>query len=269
MISRGAIFTAALAGVILLGASRGVAVAPSPSPGRAILEGREMLSEDLTYTVKWKLITAGSATLRLSPLRDRVLPPGFRIESFARSNEFIDAFFKVRDRVTSLAGLDFNRSFHFSKSQQEGTFTREEVIEFDVGERVALLYRDDKLKGTLPLPDGFCDPLSGLYRFRLLAGSAGGDRVSMTTTDGRRVMTVRTEVRGRETITVPAGTFPCLKTEIFMDSLDGIFMRKKHGRIFIWLTDDDSRLPVKMATEVMIGAVETLLVKAEYRPVSP
>jgi hypothetical protein len=269
MTARRNLLPVAVVCAVLLAGTSGVAVAPSPSPGRAILEGREMMSEELTYTVKWKLVTAGSATLRLVPLRDRALPPGFRIESYARSNEFIDAFFKVRDRVTSLAGLDFTRSFYFSKSQQEGTFTREEAIEFEAGEKVALLYRNDALRNTLPLPDEYCDPLSGLYRFRLLASRPGGERVNMSTTDGRRIMTVRTEERGREAITVPAGTFPCVKTEIFMDSLEGIFMRKKHGRIFIWLTDDDSRLPVKMATEVMIGAVETSLVKAEYRPVSP
>ncbi len=43
---------------------------------------------------------------------------------------------------------------------------------------------------------------------------------------------------------------PLLKSE-------GIFMRK--GDVYIWLTDDDRKIPVKMKSKVKVGAVNAVL----------
>jgi hypothetical protein len=48
---------------------------------------------------------------------------------------------------------------------------------------------------------------------------------------------------------------PLLKNE-------GIFERK--GAIFIWLTDDERRIPVKMKTKVAIGSITATLVGGNY-----
>ena len=43
---------------------------------------------------------------------------------------------------------------------------------------------------------------------------------------------------------------------------EGIFNRK--GDMFIWLTDDERRLPVKMRTKVVVGSITATLVGGEY-----
>jgi hypothetical protein len=42
---------------------------------------------------------------------------------------------------------------------------------------------------------------------------------------------------------------------------DGIFVSK--GRIFIWLTDDDRRIPVLMECEIALGSIKAKLLEAK------
>jgi hypothetical protein len=43
---------------------------------------------------------------------------------------------------------------------------------------------------------------------------------------------------------------------------EGIFYRK--GEIYIWLTDDEKRVPVMLKTKVKIGSVNASLVGGSY-----
>lgn len=63
-------------------------------------------------------------------------------------------------------------------------------------------------------------------------------------------------VHAKEKVTVPAGVFSCYKVEPLLQS-EGIFRQK--GRLIIWLTDDNHRLPVKMTSKISIGNIGTNL----------
>jgi hypothetical protein len=65
---------------------------------------------------------------------------------------------------------------------------------------------------------------------------------------------------GTELITVPAGTFNCILVEPIIVK-GGLF--KSEGSIFIWLTDDELKLPVKVKTKVVIGSIDAVLTKYE------
>ena len=57
---------------------------------------------------------------------------------------------------------------------------------------------------------------------------------------------------GRETIKVEAGTFKCIIVEPLAKE-GGLF--KSDGRVLIWLSDDDRKIPVKITTKVLIGSI--------------
>jgi hypothetical protein len=66
-------------------------------------------------------------------------------------------------------------------------------------------------------------------------------------------------VHGREEIKSSAlGKVNTVKVEPVLDG-DGIFNSK--GRIFIWLTDDDRRIPVLMQCEIALGSIKAKLMK--------
>ena len=61
---------------------------------------------------------------------------------------------------------------------------------------------------------------------------------------------------GRQRIEVDAGTFDCIIIEPLMKE-GGLF--KSEGRVVIWLTDDDRKIPVKVSTRVVIGSIDAEL----------
>jgi hypothetical protein len=69
-------------------------------------------------------------------------------------------------------------------------------------------------------------------------------------------------ILGRESITVEAGTFRCIAIEPLVVE-GGLF--KNDGRIVIWLTDDARKMPVKVATKVLIGSIDVELKQFQAR----
>jgi hypothetical protein len=98
------------------------------------------------------------------------------------------------------------------------------------------------------------DPISVLYHFRTLPLEPGKGYDFTLIADGK-VYTVHARVVRRETVTTPAGTFPCLLVEPEMVR-GGV---RKEERLFIWYSDDELRLPVRIRTEVKFGSVTATL----------
>ena len=68
------------------------------------------------------------------------------------------------------------------------------------------------------------------------------------------------KVLGREVVETPAGKFKCVVIEPKLKA-GGIFKNK--GRLVIWLTDDERRMPVLMKSKVAIGSISATLVEAK------
>ena len=63
-----------------------------------------------------------------------------------------------------------------------------------------------------------------------------------------------------ETINTAAGKFKCLKVEPLLKG-EGIFKQK--GRLLVWMTDDEYKIPVQMTSEVAVGHITSELEKIE------
>jgi hypothetical protein len=61
---------------------------------------------------------------------------------------------------------------------------------------------------------------------------------------------------GYQQISVDAGTFNCVLVEpLIMEG--GLF--KSEGRIIIWMTNDERKIPVKVSTKVVVGSIDAEL----------
>lgn len=65
---------------------------------------------------------------------------------------------------------------------------------------------------------------------------------------------------GKEQVSVPAGTFNCIIVEPIIIK-GGLF--KSEGSIYVWLTDDNLRIPVKVKTKIVIGSIDAVLTAFE------
>ena len=88
-----------------------------------------------------------------------------------------------------------------------------------------------------------------------------GQFTQLPTSDGRRVAQVKIEAQEREEVTTPAGKFKTMRYEASL--MNGVVYQRK-GRVFVWLTDDANRTPVKIVLRLSfpVGTV-TLQLQSE------
>jgi len=211
--------------------------------------------EVLTFELKWQFISAGTATMRV--LDDSSASDRWHIQARAWSTGIVDFFYSVRDTILSTIDSRTLLPTRFEKRQHEGWYHRDSVYEFDQDRRIVR-----RQSGAYQCPVQVYDILSSLYRVRASPLAVGRDTLVNVYADGK-LYRARVNVLRRETVSVPAGTFSCLVIEPILQS-EAIFVQK--GRLWIWLTDDERRLPVRMQSAIPVGKIVAELIW--YQPPS-
>ena len=235
--------------------------AMSPQSGRIPPPGGLASSEVLQYSIEWRLITAGQATLKFSADQ-----PGWASDPHVTSTGLVSRLFKVDDRY--VVNYDPNLCAVSSMlTAHEGLRHRETRIRYDGAERMAnYVERDlssDKvvLKKETEIPPCVYDVIGALYRIRTMNLPVGQSGV-VPVSDGKKSVQARVEAQAAETIETSSGTHRTIRYEAFLFN-DTLFRRT--GRLYIWLTDDASRLPVQIQFRLQfhIGTITLQLEKHE------
>ncbi|NDY42953.1 DUF3108 domain-containing protein, partial [Dissulfurirhabdus thermomarina] len=171
----------------------------------------------------------------------------------ARTLAYLDAVFPVRDLVETTVDLATGRPLLYSKFVREGWRRRPPVeVHFDPAAGLARRYQGERLARIVPVPPGVQDPLSCFLAYRTRPEATEGN-FTLAVTDGKRVVTGVAVVHRRERVETPAGRFDAILVEPRMEGIGGVFRKSPGARLWVWLTDDDRRLPVKVETEVIVG----------------
>lgn len=203
--------------------------------------------ETLDYELKWLKITGGSARMTIAPLGDDRL----RITSVGKSSPGFSRFFKVRDEIETIVAKDDFSTLRYLKKLDEQGDKHEELT--TIADGVAARTRHAKVK-TVKVPRPVYDPISLIYHIRTLDLSPGKKHDFTVIADGR-VYNVHANVVRRETLTTPAGEFKTVVVEPKMES-GGV---TREERLWIWYSDDERRIPVRIRTEVNFGAITATL----------
>jgi len=235
-----------------------ISVKHNVKPGQEIFPLR--IGEEFIYTINWGIIRAGSATLKVDSLVKCGDAECYKIETHTRTNSFFDKIYKVRDTIESLVETSLKRSRYYYKKQQEGKFRRNEELIFDYQKEEVNLKRNGKIKNTVKIQrdKDLLDPLSVLYYVRGMNLQIG-DVVEAYVTDGNDIYLLQIDVIKRERVKTWSGYFDCLKIEPKMQNMEGIFHKKHKAKIYIWLTNDKRKIPVKIQSEVFVGSFQILL----------
>ncbi|MEP6821082.1 MAG: DUF3108 domain-containing protein [Chthoniobacterales bacterium] len=79
-------------------------------------------------------------------------------------------------------------------------------------------------------------------------------------------------VKGREKITVPAGTYDAIKLDVQLSKIGEkreLIPHKKFSSATVWLSDDSDRLVLRVEAQVFVGTVFAELRSAEYEKPKP
>jgi hypothetical protein len=231
-----------------------VAVAASARAGNRCAGGSAFRpGERLTFVLKWTIIPAGKAVLEVLP-RDKMA--GCEANHFvltARSNAFVDAFYKVRDRIDAWSDAGMHRSLLYRKQQHEGGTHRDITVAFNWAAMTARYSNQGTARKPISIAAGTFDPLSAFYFFRCL-DLAVGERIQHSVTDGKQSQLGVVHVIRRETVSVPAGTFDAFLIEPDLAQVGGVFDKSPDAKIQVWVTADYRRLPVKLKSKVIVGS---------------
>jgi hypothetical protein len=235
---------------LALWASSGLLFAPTTSVAKVTVDASPPVNDEtFQYRLTWNGIRAGTAWLGIKKEGSQI-----KIFSKVRSADFISLFYEVNDVVESILepvdGLYPGRPHYYRIKLKEGRHRRDKEVVFNAK---TALYRDNIKKETkeFPIPDVVFDPLSAFFSVRFSHLEVGRS-IFITVFDSKKVWDVEVQVLKKETVELKKGPVNTILIKPLMQS-EGIFYRK--GEIFIWLTDDERRLPVMLKTKVLIGSV--------------
>ena len=214
----------------------------------------------LSYDVEWRLLTAGTATLRLDASgRDE------QVTSTANSNGAFSVLYPVHDRMEAVFDPRTFCSASITKHTEEGFRRLDTTVRFDYVRHRSVLQEKNLKSGASKqdendIPGCVTDVISGIFYL----GSrplAVGQSYTFPLNDGGKTNDVTARVEAREDIKTPAGTFHTLRVQ--PEAASGVV--KSKGRIWIWYSDDASHIPVQMRARLFWGTITFRLGRVEKK----
>jgi hypothetical protein len=212
----------------------------------------------LTYTVDWRVFTAGLATFQIEQQGSVQ-----KITATADSVGGVTLLFPVLDRFQSAWDTKTGCSTGFSKQTQEGRRKISSDLTFLNGKQTLVernLVKGTTKEQTVSIPACLTDSMSAIF----YVGSQPlvvGQNFRLPLADAMRTVTVTMKVEAREEVKTPAGTFQTIRVQPTAD--EGVV--KNRGKIWIWYTDDPRHLPVQMRASLFWGTITAHLQSYEVK----
>jgi hypothetical protein len=232
-------------------------------PSRRPAKDPIWLGEKQVYEITYFGMSAGDFTLTVLPFKavnDRKV---YHVRGHAESSKVFSMFYRLDDTVQSYFDYDGFFSHRFHLLLDETKQTRDSLELYDSEKQQTFYWNrwNRKEKGYVevkefqPMPAFAQDSLSALYFLRVQALPTGSVITFPVVNEGKNWEAVVTVVR-REAVDSPMGKVPAivLKPET---KYQGVLQKK--GDSYIWLTDDDRRILLRLEAKVRIGTVTARL----------
>ena len=209
--------------------------------------------ETLDFDLTWVLVTGGSARMTVGPAPGD--PAHYRITSIAKSSSSFSFIFSVRDQIESIINRSDFSTIRYQKNLNEKGKKKVDTTTIDETRKTATRVRPFKRTQQIAVPKPVFDPLSLVYHLRTLPLQPGTVQSFTVFADGK-VYLLEARITKRESIDTPAGTFKTVVVEPKMLA-GGLF--KDEGDLTIWYTDDVRHIPVRIRSDVKVGAITAAL----------
>lgn len=215
--------------------------------------------EVLQYKLKYGFITAAEATLRVLAtdlkFNDR---PTYRLSADGRTSGTFDIFYKVRDHYDSYIDKEELTPYFYQENIREANYRRTDKARF---------YQDTKKvvanRGTFVTPTTQTFDLVSAYYFARsldISKLKIGDEFKLNYFLGDEISELKVAYMGKETIKSKLGNIRCLK---FSPTIKPGRIFKKDSKLYLWITDDGNRVPVRVEVEILVGSVTLEIQTAE------
>lgn len=215
--------------------------------------------EELTYRLKYGFITAAEATIKVEASDMKFDgKPTYKLVVDARTSGTFDVFYKIRDHYDSYIDKTELTPYFYQEDVKEASYRRQDKARF---------YQDAKKvvanTGTFSTPTTQTFDLVSAYYF---ARSLDISKLKLNDTFklnyflGDEISSLEIQYVGKEVIKTKLGKINCLK---FSPSIKPGRIFRKDSKLYLWITDDGNRVPVKAQVEILVGSVTLEIKSAE------
>lgn len=214
--------------------------------------------EELSYRLKYGFLSAAEGVLKVE--KTNLLfegEPTFHLVASGKTAGAFNVFYTVNNRYDSYIDKKTFLPYYYTENIQEGKYRRNDKINFDQTSRTI-----SGNKGTFKGAEQTFDLLSAYYFARNLDLSSVkvGDTFKLNYFLSDEVTSLGITYVGKERIKTPMGTFDCLK---FNPEIAPGRIFRKDSKLYLWVTDDGNRIPVKAKVEILVGSVTLELTDAK------
>lgn len=210
--------------------------------------------ERLEYDVGYKFISAGTAVFSIAKNPVEVSGrPCFEVSFVVASHKSLEFIYKVRDSYTTWLDVDGIFPWKFEQITRESNFSKDYKAEFNQVSNKAIT-----TEGTFDVPEFVHDIVSAFFYVRTfdLKSFKKGQVIQLQNFFDRETHELSVKILGRQRVTVDAGTFDCVVIEPIIVSGSPFAFK---GRLLMWMTADDRKIPVKVSTQIPIGSIDAKL----------
>ena len=159
----------------------------------------------MEYDLSWGFHSCWESNFGNLGWKSKLAEP-WKILFFVRTNDFADAFYKVRTRVWSEVDHNFTKSLSYKKDQQEGKTQKMIDVSFDYQKKQSYYSENGSKPIVLNLEESVFDPMAITYAFRMNE-MVSGEKRTIPTSDGKKLLQVEINVGKNESVRVPFGKF--------------------------------------------------------------
>jgi hypothetical protein len=208
------------------------------------------IGEELSYKLKYGILTGAEATLRVEDGGQKINGhSSYHISATGKTAGTFDVFYKVRNQYDSYIDKTTLLPYYYTENRREGGYRHTDNVTFN--------HQEGKVtadKGTFPFKGKIFDFVSAYYFARNLDISQLkiGDKLDMPYFLEDGIHTLSITYMGKEQVKCSMGTFNCLK---FNPTIIPGRIFKKDSKLYLWITDDGNRIPVKAHVGLVVGSV--------------
>jgi len=208
------------------------------------------VGEELDYKLKYGFFTAAEAVIRVGESDKKFDDkPAYHIVADAKTAGTFDVFYKVRNRYETYVDQKTLEPYFYTENRKEASYRHSDNVTFD--------HNTNKItaaKGVYPFKGKTFDFLSAYYFSRSVDISKLkiGDKFNLQYFLEDGVHSMEITYVGKEKMDCSVGTFNCLK---FNPTIIPGRVFRKSSKLYLWITDDNNRIPVKAHVELVVGSI--------------
>ena len=215
--------------------------------------------EELSYRLRYGVISAATGTLKVEDSKIKFSSPhSFHLSARGQTSSAFSIFFTVDNRYNSYIDSRTFLPHYYTENIREGSYRRTDIVSFNHRNRTV-----KGNKGTFKSPSAQTFDLLSAYYFARnldLSNVRKGQSFNLTYFLNDEIATLGIEYIGIETIKTSLGTLECLK---FSPEIKPGRIFRKDSRLYLWVTNDGNRIPVKAQVEILVGSVTLELTDAK------